>query len=213
MGGDARRGAGVRAAVREGETPGGARFALFAECLLTGVWVLIAALPLVTLLPAFAAGCGHLRRHLAGERCTRREFAAGLREAVRTGLGWSLLWWTGIALLAVDLWVAGSGALPGAVPMAAAAWAGLAVLTVTGLRTAAGREPGGCWARAAAGALRRTCVTDPGGSALLIGGLAVVAVAAGQQLPLAAPALGCLVACAVAVERRCEARVGQPDGP
>ena len=38
------------------------RFALFAECLLTGVWIAVAALPLVTFPPAFAAGARHLRR-------------------------------------------------------------------------------------------------------------------------------------------------------
>lgn len=32
------------------------RFALFSECLLTGVWIAVAALPLVTFPAAFAAG-------------------------------------------------------------------------------------------------------------------------------------------------------------
>lgn len=34
------------------------RFALFSECLLTGVWIAVAALPLVTFPAAFAAGPG-----------------------------------------------------------------------------------------------------------------------------------------------------------
>ena len=55
-------------------------FSVFAESLLTGVWVVLAALPVVTLLPAFAAGCAHLRRHLDGERSTWRDFLSGLRE-------------------------------------------------------------------------------------------------------------------------------------
>lgn len=37
------------------------RFALFSECLLTGVWIAVAALPLVTFPAAFAAGTRHLR--------------------------------------------------------------------------------------------------------------------------------------------------------
>ena len=36
---------------------GGERFALFAECLLTGVWIAVACLGLVTYPAAFAAGC------------------------------------------------------------------------------------------------------------------------------------------------------------
>lgn len=38
------------------------RFAVFAECLLTGVWIAVASLPLVTVPAAFAAGARHLRR-------------------------------------------------------------------------------------------------------------------------------------------------------
>ncbi|WP_235978577.1 hypothetical protein [Streptomyces lycii] len=213
------------------------RFALFAECLLTGVWLLLAALPLVTLLPAFAAACAHLRRHLAGGRGGLREFTADLRRAVRTGLRLSLGWWAGLALLAFDLRVAASGVLPGGPVMLVAGAAATVLWVVTGLRAAAtipaAPEPGGHpAARTPPGrsgpsdrsvpsggapvpgagrsplreALRRTAVADPGGSALLAGGLAVVAVAAWQLLPLAAPALGCLAACAVAVEHRYEER-------
>ncbi|MEU5611381.1 hypothetical protein AB0H03_22025, partial [Streptomyces sparsogenes] len=54
-------------------------------------------------------------------------------------------------------------------------------------------------ARAAA---RRGLGADLGGSLLLVGGLAVVTVAAWQLLPLVAPAVGALAACAVAVDRR-----------
>ena len=70
-------------AIRRSERPARrlVRFSLFAECLLTGVWVVLAALPLLTLLPSFAAGCAHLRRHLDGERSTLRDFVSGVREA------------------------------------------------------------------------------------------------------------------------------------
>ncbi|GAA2261008.1 hypothetical protein GCM10010145_31120 [Streptomyces ruber] len=43
------------------------RFALFAECLLTGVWIVVASLPLVTYPAAVAAGARHLRRRTAHE--------------------------------------------------------------------------------------------------------------------------------------------------
>ncbi|MFF7677009.1 hypothetical protein [Actinacidiphila glaucinigra] len=95
-----------------------ARFALFAECLPTGVWRVVAALlPLVTALPAFAAACGPLRRHLHGERSTWHDFAAAG--------GRTLVWWGGLALLGLDLAVARSGVSVLA-PVA---------LVVTGLRT------------------------------------------------------------------------------
>jgi hypothetical protein len=185
--------------------PLAARFALFAECLLAGVWLLLAALALVTALPAFAAACGHLRRYLDAERAGWREFAAGLRAAVRAGWRFSLLWWAALALLAFDLRVVSSGLLPGGPAVAAvgAVTAAAAVaVVVTGLRTAAAWRPGGDWFRTGRAAARRTCRTEPGGSLLLAGGLAVVAVAAWMLPPLVAPALGCLAACAVAAERR-----------
>lgn len=172
-----------------------AGFGLFAECMLTGVWLVIAALPLVTLLPAFAAACGHLRRYLAGERAGWREFAAGVVTGTRTGWRWSLLWWAGLALLAFDLTVARSGLLPGGRVLAAVAVTVMVALAVVGLRTAACRPYG------VRVAVRRSAA-DPGGSLLLAGGLAVVAVAGWMLLPLAVPALGALAGAAVAVERR-----------
>jgi len=173
-----------------------ARFALFAECMLTGAWLVVAALPLVTLLPAFAAACGHLRRYLDGERAGWREFAAGVVAATRTGWRWSLAWWAGLGLLAFDWAVAGSGLLPGGRVMAGLSVVGALALVVVGLRTAACRPQG------PAAVARRAVASDPGGSMLLLGGLAVVAVAGWMLLPLAVPALGCLAGAAVAVERR-----------
>ncbi|WP_410539296.1 hypothetical protein [Streptomyces sp. KL2] len=185
--------------------PLAARFALFAECLLAGVWLLLAALALVTALPAFAAACGHLRRYLDAERAGWREFAAEWAAAVRTGWRFSLLWWAALALLAFDLRVVSSGLLPGGPVVAAvgAVTAAAAVaVVVTGLRTAAAWRPGADWFRTGRAAVLRTLRTEPGGSLLLAGGLAVVGVAAWMLPPLAAPALGCLAACAVAAERR-----------
>ncbi|MEV0092858.1 hypothetical protein [Streptomyces sp. NPDC050738] len=174
------------------------RFAILAESLLTGVWLTLAALPLVTLLPAFAAGCAHLRRHLDSEPSGWREFVADVREATRTGLRFSLLWWAGVAVLAFDWRVAGSGLLPGGPLLVAVAVVGLLALAVTGLRTAAAWRPGGSWA------LVRSA--DVGGSLLLVGGFAAVAATAWQIPPLAAPAAGALAAAAVALERRAALR-------
>ncbi|MFC9244085.1 hypothetical protein ACFT7S_08660 [Streptomyces sp. NPDC057136] len=178
-----------------------ARFTLFAECLLTGVWITIAALPLITLLPACAAGCAHLRRQLDGRRGGLREFAADLREAVRTGWRAALLWWVALALLAFDWQVARSGLLPGGRLLAAASVLGLLALAVAALRVSAAWRPGASWAPLVRTAARRT-LTDPAGSLLLIGGFVALALTAWQVPPLAAPALGALAAAAVAVDGR-----------
>ncbi|WP_328909094.1 hypothetical protein OG230_06055 [Streptomyces sp. NBC_00234] len=178
-----------------------ARFTLFAECLLTGVWITLAALPLVTLLPACAAGCAHLRRHLDGRRGGLREFAADLREAVTTGWRASLLCWAALALLVFDWQVARSGLLPGGRLLAAVSVLGLLALAVAALRTAAAWRSGAAWAPLVRGTARRT-LTDPAGSLLLIGGFVALALTTWQVPPLAAPALGALAAAAVAVDRR-----------
>ncbi|MES4903764.1 MULTISPECIES: hypothetical protein [unclassified Streptomyces] len=200
----ARSRTGRRTAGREGRM---FLFSVFAESLLTGVWVVLAALPAVTLLPAFAAGCAHLRRHLDGERSTVRDFLSGLREATRSGWRFSLLWWAALALLAFDLRVARSGALPGGPALIAVSVAGTLAVIVLGLRTAARWRPGLGWSAVAQGAVRRGLGAELGGSLLLVGGLAVVTVATWQLLPLAAPAVGALVACAVAVESKGRAAV------
>lgn len=99
-------------------------FALLAECLLVGVYVLIGSLPVVTLPAALAAGCAHLRRHLAGGRTDVGRFARDWWAAVRD------LWVLGLAavvlgvILTVNVQVAASGLLPGGVVVR---WVSLAV--------------------------------------------------------------------------------------
>ncbi|MDG4865535.1 hypothetical protein P8605_46050, partial [Streptomyces sp. T-3] len=63
----ARTGGGAGTRTRTGDSAFLRAFAVFAECLLTGVWIAVAALPVVTLPAAVAAGAGHLRRHLDHE--------------------------------------------------------------------------------------------------------------------------------------------------
>ena len=70
----------AKAAKPRGESPFAERFALFAECLLTGVWIMVAALPLVTYPAAFAAGSRHLRRRTAHVGGGLREFLADKRR-------------------------------------------------------------------------------------------------------------------------------------
>ncbi|MFD0024086.1 hypothetical protein [Streptomyces sp. NPDC058382] len=177
------------------------RFSVFTECLLTGVWITVAALPLVTFPAAFAAGTRHLRRHLAGEAGGVREFAADAVAAFRSGWRTALLWWAALALLAFDWQVARSGLLPGGRPLVVVSLLGLPAVAVWGLRTAAAWRPGTPWPRTARAAGRRS-LTDPAGSLLLVGGFVALAVTAWQLPPLAAPALGCLAAAAVAADRR-----------
>lgn len=176
------------------------RFGAFAECLLTGVWIALAALPLVTLPAAFAAGSRHLSRHLAHETSGWREFTADLRAAVRRGWLVGLAGWAALALLLADIAFVRAG-LPGGAFVGAVGVIALFVLVVAGLRAAANWRPDASWRALLSGAVRRT-LRDPAGSLVIVCGFAVVVASAWFALPLAAPALGMVAAAALAVERR-----------
>ncbi|WP_307804764.1 hypothetical protein [Streptomyces sp. VRA16 Mangrove soil] len=179
-------------------------FGVFAECLLTGVWIALASVPVVTAPAAFAAGARHLRRHLEQQVGGWREFVADLRSAARRG------WLVGLAGIAawaavwVDLRVARAG-LPGGRFAAAVGLFALLAAAVTVLRAAAVWEPGAAW-RPLLGAAARRTLRGPGGSLLLVCGIALTVLCAGFITPLAVPVLGILAAAAIAVEERAGTR-------
>ncbi|MFB7656520.1 MULTISPECIES: hypothetical protein [unclassified Streptomyces] len=196
----ARAKARTERAGERGESRFAEGFALFAECLLTGVWIAVAALPLVSYPAAFAAGTRHLRRRLAHERGGLREFAADFRAAVRRGWLVGVAGWAALAVVWVDVRVVRDG-LPGGAFVGAVGVLALIGAAVAGLRAAAAWHPGASWRSLLAGAARRT-VLDPAGSFLLVGGLALVVCSAWFSAPLAVAVLGAVAAAAVAAEER-----------
>jgi hypothetical protein len=191
--------AGTRVKSR-GESARAERFAVFAECLLTGVWIAVASLGIVTYPAAFAAGARHLRRRTAHEGGGWREFVADFRAALRGGWLAGLAGWAAVAAVWVDVQAARAG-IPGGPLVGALGVVALIGLVVAGLRASAVWAPGARWRTLLAEAGRRT-VLDPAGSFLIIGGLAVVALSAWFTAPLAVPVLGAVAAAAVAVEER-----------
>ncbi|WP_028809714.1 hypothetical protein [Streptomyces sp. 351MFTsu5.1] len=190
----------ARVKARRASVFGGERFAVFAETLLTGVWIAVACLGLVTYPAAFAAGARHLRRRTRHEGGGLREFVADFRTAVRRGWLVGVAGWAVAAAVRVDVQAARAG-IPGGPLVGAVGLLALIGLVVAGLRAAAVWTPGASWRALLADAVRRT-LRDPAGSFLLVAGLAVVALTAGFLAPLAVPVLGALAAAAVAVEER-----------
>ncbi|MEW2559739.1 hypothetical protein [Streptomyces griseorubiginosus] len=190
----------ARVKARRASVFGGERFAVFAETLLTGVWIAVASLGLVTYPAAFAAGARHLRRRTAHEGGGWREFVADFRKAARRGWLVGLAGWAVAAAVWVDVQAARAG-IPGGPLVGAVGLFALIGLVVAGLRAAAVWTPGAAWRALLADAVRRT-LRDPAGSFLIVAGLAVVALTAGVLAPLAVPVLGALAAAAVAVEER-----------
>ncbi|MGI5453182.1 hypothetical protein ACQEWB_08400 [Streptomyces sp. CA-249302] len=185
---------------RQSESVLAERFAVFAECLLTGVWIAVASLGVITYPAAFAAGARHLRRRTAHQGGGWREFVADFRTAVRGGWVVGLGGWVAVAVAWVDVQAVRAG-IPGGPFVGAVGLFALIGVAVAGLRAAAVWTPGERWRALLATAGRRT-VLDPAGSFLIIGGLAVVALSAWFVAPLAVPVLGAVVAGGVAVEER-----------
>ncbi|MER6226481.1 hypothetical protein ABT189_39045 [Streptomyces sp900105755] len=182
------------------------RFGIFAECLLTGVWIAVASLGVVTYPAAFAAGARHLRRRTGQVRGGWREFVADFRVAVRRGWLVGLAGWGAVAAAWTDVQAARAG-LPGGPLVGAVGLFAVIGLVVAGLRAAAVWAPGDRWRALLTAAGRRT-VRDPGGSFLLVGGAVLVVCSALLIAPLAVPVLGAVAAAAVAVEERHRRRHG-----
>ncbi|MFF4016920.1 hypothetical protein [Streptomyces sp. NPDC001843] len=189
----------VRAKARR-ESVFAERFAVFAECLLTGVWIAVASLGVVTYPAAFAAGARHLRRRTTHQGGGWREFVRDFRTAVRGGWAVGLAGWVAAALVWVDVQAVRAG-LPGGPLAGAVGLFALLGTVVAGMRAAAVWAPGATWRTLFAAAGRRT-VLDPAGSFLLVGGTVLVACSALFIAPLAVPVLGAVAAAAVAVEER-----------
>ncbi|MFC8425076.1 hypothetical protein ACFUN7_30190 [Streptomyces sp. NPDC057236] len=190
----------VKARTARKESVFGERFGVFAECMLTGVWIAVACLGVVTYPAAFAAGARHLRRRTTHQGGGLREFVTDFRTAVRGGWAVGLAGWAVAAAVWVDVLAARAG-LPGGPLVGAVGVLALIAAAVTLLRATALWTPGTTWRALLADAGRRT-VLDPAGSFLVVCGLAVVALSAGFVPPLAVPVLGAVAAAAVAVETR-----------
>ncbi|HWV50570.1 MAG TPA: DUF624 domain-containing protein [Microbacterium sp.] len=177
-------------------------FALFGEVLYTGLLITLAGLPIITLPAAIAAGIRHLHRYINAEESHTRTFWHDWRQALLPG---GLAVGGAAALLAIvlaiDIAVAGSGALPGGQIIALIGWAGLVALATALLLTASAWTPETGWRTAISDALRTTR-TDPAGTAYLAIATILTGVLTWMLTPLLLAGLGCAAFAAVAVPAR-----------
>ena len=126
-------------------------FALFGEVLLTGLLITVGGILLVTLPAALAAGIRHLRRYLNAEASPQRQFWRDYLKALPGGLVIGVAGLLLVLVLILDIDLAGSGALPGGIAVAAVGWVGLAAVAVTLLAAAGAWTPGAGWRAALRG--------------------------------------------------------------
>ena len=173
---------------------------LLAEVLLIGVLICVSSLAVVTVLAAAAAGGCLLRELITTDRTpTVRRYFLLLGKALRDPLAFlapaGLLAVGGLDILAVF-----SG-LPGGRPFGAVLAAALAILTVTGLRAAAGWQPASSWRGLLSRAAEDT-VRDRPGSLMIAAAVLVVTLVVTQAPAFVVIAPGLLVFATVAVCRR-----------
>ncbi|MEU6860064.1 DUF624 domain-containing protein [Glycomyces sp. NPDC046736] len=179
----------------------GEGFALFAECLLVGTWITLAALPVVTIPAAFAAATKHLNAHTNGEAASWRLFWSDYRTAWRSAWPVGLALIGAAALLAVNLTVLAQESVPYRPGFALATFLVAALAATVLLRACAAWTPATKWRTNFSQALADTR-EDPSGTGILLGGLIVFAASAWALWLLIVPMAGCLAGAAAAVHRR-----------
>ncbi|WP_315097986.1 hypothetical protein [uncultured Cellulomonas sp.] len=186
---------------------GGGRFGLFSEALLVGLAVSVLSLPVVTAVPALAAGVSHVRRHLDGRPDTLaalwEDFRAACRGVWLVALGAPLL----LLVLLVNLQLLDAGQIPGSTGVRVVMVFLVAVLLVVVLRAAAGWSVGASWGTVVQTAARRTG-DDLTGTVLLVVALGLCAVMVWMLAPLAVIVPGLLALAVVSVEHRAQVRGG-----
>ncbi|MFJ4172466.1 hypothetical protein [Microbacterium sp. NPDC089696] len=193
-------GVGSRAR-REQAAFGGARLGAFGEMLVVGLGVAALSLPLVTIVPAVAAGARHLDAHLEHETDSVRRLLMLGGQAIRSG------WWFGAAsavvvgMLLLNTLAAMQGLLPGGVALGAVSGVLATLVALAALRTAALWEPRARW-KDLWRAGRDLVIDDPIGDAFVLVGLGVSVVVVWMLPPLVVIAPGLVVVALVAAERR-----------
>lgn len=183
----------------------GEGFALLAECLLTGAWLVLAALPVVTLPAALAAAARHVAAYVDGESSGWGAFWADFRTAWRESWRAGLVVVGAALLLALNLLVLAQEGVPGRPGFALATFAVAGLAATVLLRAAAAWVPGMRWRSLFALSLEEAR-GDVSGTGILLGGVVVLAACTSALWLLVVPMSGCLVGAAVAVRRRRDAR-------
>ncbi|MFD4960353.1 DUF624 domain-containing protein [Microbacterium sp. NPDC058389] len=196
-------GSGPTLAEREPARYPGAKgaFALFGEVLLTGLLIAVAGIVVVTLPAALAAGIRHLRRYVNAEQSHTRTFWADWRKALPGGLVVGLAAAVIAGVLALDIVLAGTGALPGGPIIGIVGWAGLVVLAVA-LLAAAGAWTAETGWRTAVRGIPAALAGDPIGAVYYAVAAVLTGVVTWMLAPLIIAGLGCSAFAVVAIPAR-----------
>lgn len=187
------------------------RFALFGEVLSVALVTLLLWLPVLTVLPALAAGSAHLRRYLEGRADPVRAILTDFAACCRGVWGYGLLLPVAAILLVLNVDIATYTDLPGGSALRVLSYVIGAAVAVLALRAAgrhgAARLTGArhTWTESVRAAAERS-VRDPAGSALLLSAVVVCGVIVWMLAALAILVPGLLALAIVGVDYRYELR-------
>lgn len=176
-------------------------FALFGEVLLTGLLITVGGLLVVTLPAALAAGIRHLRRYVNAEQSHTRDFWADWRKALPGGVVVGLAATVIAVVLALDIVLANTGALPGGALIGVIGWAGLVVGAVALLAAAGAWTPETGWRPAVRG-IPAVIAGDPLGAVYFAVAAVLTGVVTWMLAPLITAGLGCSALAVVAIPAR-----------
>ncbi len=187
------------------------RFALFGEVLSVAVVTLLLWLPVVTVLPALAAGTAHLRRYLEGRADPVRQLLSDFARSCRGVWGYGLALPVGALLLVLNVDIATYTDLPGGSALRVLSVLVGAAVAVVALR-AAGRNAAtrlvgrsSTWTENVRQGAELS-VRDPAGSALLAAAVVVCAVIVWMLTALVIVVPGLLALAILGVDYRYELR-------
>lgn len=178
-----------------------AKFALLGEVLLVGLLVTLVGVLVVTLPVALAAGARHLRRYIRAESSSMGQFFTDVRRGLLGGVAVGAAAALIAGVLALDIVVASSGALPGGMLFTAIGWVGLTAVGVVLLAVSGLWTPDHGW-RGAFRMLPARLGRDIAGTAYLAATVGFVGVVTWALTPLIIPALGCAVLATIAIPER-----------
>ena len=180
---------------------GGGGISAFAEMLVIGLGITALALPLITLVPALAAGTRHLDEHLEHRGDSLRDLFRLGWQAIRSGWLFGAASFAVLALLAFNVMLGLQGLIPGGVAFAAVSGALAIAALVVICRIASLWTPGSKWSQMWRSG-RTLAIDDPIGSVFVLVGILVSVTVVWMLPPLIVIAPGLLAVSIVAAERR-----------
>lgn len=192
---------GSRPDASERRPADGSRLAAFGEMLVVGLGVTLMSLPLVTVVPALAAGARHLDDHVSGERDTVGGLLRHGRQAIRSGWPFGLCVLVVSVMLCLNIALGVQALVPGGTAFAILSGVLLSAVLVVACRVAALWRPGASW-RSLWRSGRTLTLEDPVGSVFVLLGLGVSATVVWMLPPLIVIAPGLVAVALVAAERR-----------